>query len=85
MVDVTCLPTCIYGMSQGLGVTWLRTFGLMNTYFILVDSQRRHNADFFKSTFVGPFLVSGCSATLAWLLVWPFEYMKSQVQSNYGK
>eukprot|EP00117_Sycon_ciliatum_P005611 scpid89748/ scgid6010/ len=23
--------------------------------------------------------------TLAWWLVWPFEYMKSQVQSNYGK
>ncbi|XP_065176103.1 mitochondrial substrate carrier family protein L-like [Sycon ciliatum] len=70
---------------KGFTVTWIRTLGLMSTYFILVDSQRRHNADLFKSTFVGPFLVSGVSATLAWWLVWPFEYMKSQVQSNYGK
>ena len=70
---------------QGFGVTWVRTLGLMTTYFILVDSGRRHFPDQFSKPLLGPFLTSGLSATLAWWLVWPLEYMKAQVQGNYGK
>lgn len=69
----------------GLGVTWCRTVGLMCTYFIIVDSMRRHYPEVFASAVLGPFLVSGTAATLAWWIVWPLEYMKSQVQSNYGQ
>lgn len=68
----------------GFSVTWVRTMGLMTTYFILLDSQRRNFPDLFSAPIVGPFLASGISATLAWWIVWPLEYMKSQVQSQFG-
>lgn len=70
---------------RGFGVTWGRTVGLMCTYFILVDSVRRHYPQVFSSPVLGPFLTSGIAATLGWWVVWPLEYMKSQVQSGYGK
>lgn len=70
---------------RGLGVTWCRTVGLMTTYFIILDSLRRNNPDLFKIPVVGPFLISGTAATLGWWVVWPLEYMKSQVQGSYGK
>ena len=70
---------------RGFGVTWGRTVGLMTTYFILVDSMRRHYPEVFASAVLGPFLVSGVAATLAWWVVWPLEYMKSQVQGSYGQ
>lgn len=68
----------------GFGVTWCRTLGLMTNYFIMVDSIRRHFPEHFSRPLVGPFLTSGIAATLSWWLVWPLEYMKSQVQCNYG-
>ena len=69
---------------RGFGVTWLRTQGLMVTYFVLVDSTRRHAPELFSFPVFGPFLVSGVAATTAWWVVWPLEYMKSQVQGGYG-
>ncbi|XP_076101878.1 putative mitochondrial 2-oxodicarboxylate carrier isoform X1 [Mytilus galloprovincialis] len=69
----------------GFGVTWVRTIGLMTTYFVLVDSGRRHFPEQFKKPLIGPFLTSGIAATLAWWIVWPLEYMKCQIQSNYGE
>ena len=63
----------------GFGVTWMRTVGLMTTYFILVDSYRRHFPELFSKPLIGPFLMSGVAATVAWWVVWPLEYMKSQV------
>ncbi|XP_033738175.1 mitochondrial ornithine transporter 1-like [Pecten maximus] len=68
----------------GFGVTWARTIGLMTTYFMLVDSIRRHFPDLFKQPILGPFLTSGLAATAAWWIVWPLEYMKCQVQADYG-
>ena len=68
----------------GFGVTWMRTIGLMTTYFILVDSYRRHFPELFSRPLIGPFLMSGVAATFAWWVVWPLEYMKSQVQGSYG-
>lgn len=69
----------------GFGVTWCRTLGLMCTYFILIDSVRRHAPELFSSSVVGPFLISGVAATVGWWVVWPLEYMKSQVQGRYGE
>lgn len=68
----------------GFGVTWVRTIGLMTSYFIFIDSGRRHFPEKFNSPLLGPFLASGIAATVAWWLVWPFEFMKSQVQGRYG-
>ena len=69
----------------GFGVTWCRTIGLMCTYFILVDAGRRHAPHLFSSPVLGPFLMSGVAATVGWWVVWPLEYMKSQVQGRYGE
>jgi len=68
----------------GFGVTWCRTTCLMTTYFILIDSGRRHFPQQFSQPVLGPFLASGLAATTAWWLVWPLEVVKSQVQSGYG-
>lgn len=70
---------------NGFGLTWTRTIGLMCTYFILVDSGRRHASDLFNRPILGPFLTSGLAATIGWWVVWPFENMKSQVQGQYGQ
>ena len=72
-------------MLQGFSVTLIRTIGLMGIYFILIDSFRRNIPHFFSSPVLGPFLLSGTAATMAWWMVWPIENMKSQVQGNYGK
>ena len=69
----------------GFSVTWLRTVGLMCTYFILVDSYRRHFPDLFQRHLIGPFLMSGVASTVGWWVVWPFECMKSQVQAGHGE
>ncbi|XP_064477054.1 mitochondrial substrate carrier family protein L-like isoform X1 [Ornithodoros turicata] len=69
----------------GFGVTWIRTVGLMTSYFIFVDSGRRNFNEYFQRPLLGPFLISGLAATAAWWIVWPFEYMKSQVQGHYGQ
>ncbi|XP_052776716.1 mitochondrial substrate carrier family protein L-like [Mya arenaria] len=68
----------------GFGVTWLRTMGLMSSYFIFVDTGRRNFPEYFARPILGPFLISGMAATMAWWIVWPLEYMKSQVQSGYA-
>jgi len=72
------------GLYTGFNVTLARTLGLMTTYFCLVDSGRRHFPEQFAQPLLGPFLTSGLAATFAWWLVWPLEYMKAQVQGNYG-
>lgn len=75
----------LWNMYNGFGVTWVRTLGLMCTYFILIDHTRRNYKELFDIPILGPFLVSGTAATLAWWMVWPFENMKSQVQGDYGQ
>lgn len=69
----------------GFGVTWVRTMGLMTTFFTLVDSGRRNFPDHFKRPLLGPLLTAGVAATMAWWIVWPLEYMRCQVQCSNGK
>lgn len=65
----------------GFPVQLARTAGIMTTYFILVDSTRRHYPQAFSNP-IGQFLVSSCSATLGFWLIWPFETLKNQVQAS---
>jgi len=67
---------------KGFGVTWLRTTGLMTTFFILVDSMVRHAPELVNTPGIGPFIKGGVCATVAWWFVWPFEVLKSQIQGN---
>ncbi|XP_057317134.1 mitochondrial substrate carrier family protein S-like isoform X2 [Hydractinia symbiolongicarpus] len=81
----TCQTWYFRELYKGFSVTWCRTIGLMTTYFILIDTMRRHLSEYFKRPLLGPFLISGVAATTAWWIVWPLENMKTQIQSNYGK
>jgi len=70
------------GLYSGLGVTWARTVGLMGTFFVLVDSLERHAPDLVAVPLLGPFLKGGVCATLGWVVVWPMENLKTQLQAR---
>lgn len=67
----------------GFGVQWARTWGVMTTYFILIDSTRRHAPSLFSNP-LGQFAVSAGAATLGFWIVWPAEVLKNQVQAATG-
>jgi len=73
------------GVYKGFGAIWLRTIGLMGIYFVLIDSFRRNLPHRFSSPVLGPFLMSGTAATLAWWIVWPMEVLKTQQQGSTKK
>jgi solute carrier family 25 carnitine/acylcarnitine transporter 20/29 len=75
-------PWDIRSLYKGFGVTWMRTTGLMTTFFILVDSMVRHAPELVNTPGIGPFIKGGVCATIAWWFVWPFEVLKSQIQGN---
>ena len=81
----TLQPWKLVHMYNGFGVTWCRSVGLLCTFFILYDSTKRFYPDVLTRPILGPFLMGGVAATMAWWVVWPLEYMKSQVQGTYGK
>jgi len=47
----------------------------MVTYFVAIDSVRRHHPEIF-STASGQFVASAGAATLGFWLVWPAEVLK---------
>jgi len=53
----------------------------MCTYFIIVDCMRRHFPEAFANP-LGQFAVSSCAATTGFLLVWPAEVLKNQIQAH---
>jgi solute carrier family 25 (mitochondrial carnitine/acylcarnitine transporter), member 20/29 len=64
---------------RGFGIQWVRTTGVMTTYFILIDYIRRNHPLVFSNP-LGQFLASSMSATLGFWLVWPLEVLKNQVK-----
>ena len=66
----------------GFGVTWARTLGLMGTFFVLVDSLERHAPQLVAVPLLGPFVKGGVCATIGWLVVWPCEVLKTQLQAR---
>lgn len=75
-------PWTIRELYKGYGITWIRTSGLMCSFFIMVDSGERHVPQLFATPVIGPFLKGGLCATIAWWIVWPAEILKSQIQGN---
>jgi len=69
-------------LMNGFTVTWLRTVGLMCTFFVLVDSAERHVPWLIDQPVIGPFFKGGVCATLSWWIIWPFESVKSQIQGK---
>lgn len=77
--DVKFKLSMLKQLYRGYGIQWFRTTGVMATYFILIDSIRRHFPNTF-STPIGQFFASSFSATAGFWLVWPAEVIKNQVR-----
>lgn len=68
-------------MFKGFTFQWIRTNGVMVTYFCLMDYLRRKHTAIFDTP-LGAGLASACSATFGFWLVWPAEVLKNQVQGG---
>eukprot|EP01006_Ploeotia_vitrea_P067298 TRINITY_DN96899_c0_g1_i1.p1 TRINITY_DN96899_c0_g1~~TRINITY_DN96899_c0_g1_i1.p1 ORF type:complete len:281 (+),score=5.73 TRINITY_DN96899_c0_g1_i1:75-917(+) len=64
----------------GFWVNWFRTGFLMTIYFCNIDTIRRKTNAFDSN--LGRFLANGLSATMAFILIWPAEVLKNQVQAG---
>jgi len=62
---------------------YIRTTGLMTTYFCTVDILRRNTSLFDSLT--GQFVASAGAATLGYWIVWPFEVLKNNRQLGINK
>lgn len=65
---------------KGFFALWLRTTGLMMSYFVLVDSFRR-NTNAYKHDW-GLFFMNGLCAMMGFAFVWPFEIAKNYIQTH---
>lgn len=65
----------------GFTAQWTRTSIVMVTYFIAMDNIKRNHTTMFNTNF-GAFLASAGSATFGFILAWPFELLKNQIQAN---
>lgn len=66
----------------GFSVSFVRTWGLMGLFFVFVDHLERHHSELLATPGLGPFVKGGVCATAAWIVVWPFELVKNQVQAG---
>ncbi|KAK3285908.1 hypothetical protein CYMTET_6506 [Cymbomonas tetramitiformis] len=66
---------------KGSATTFLRTWGLMGSFFVMLDYSARYIPEVINAPLAGPFFKGGVIATAAWWLCWPFETIKSQVQA----
>jgi solute carrier family 25 carnitine/acylcarnitine transporter 20/29 len=76
------LARTVLHLYQGFGVAFLRTWGLMGSFFVMVDTLERRHPELFAIPVLGPFMKGGVCATAAWVLVWPFEVLKNQIQAG---
>lgn len=74
----------IRDLYRGYSITCLRSAALLTTFFIMVDTGKRNASELFSSPFLGPFVTGGFASTTAWVVIWPLEFIKSQVQGHYG-
>lgn len=70
------------GLRTGFGLTWARLFIALGGFFCLVDHVERHHPRAFAAPVVGSFVKGGLCATATWVLAWPLEVVKNQVQSG---
>lgn len=67
---------------RGFTPTLLRTFGLLGSFFVMVDYSVRYIPDVINAPGYGPFFKGGICATTAWVFAFPFETAKSVIQAD---
>mmetsp|Transcript_43756 Transcript_43756/g.31896 ORF Transcript_43756/g.31896 Transcript_43756/m.31896 type:complete len:132 (+) Transcript_43756:452-847(+) len=65
---------------KGFWVMNIRNSGLLVIFFSLLDSVRRHTNLFNHK--VGQFFGTGTCSCLCFWAIWPFEFLKNQIQSE---
>ncbi|CDW89996.1 UNKNOWN [Stylonychia lemnae] len=65
---------------KGFQVVCMKNAGLISTYFVVLDSFQRNTKLF--ETKIGQFIVSGTAACTAFWLIYPLDFLKSQIQSE---
>lgn len=67
---------------HGFTPTFLRTLGLLGSFFVMVDYSVRYIPNIINAPGVGPFFKGGVCATTAWVFAFPFESAKSVIQAD---
>jgi solute carrier family 25 (mitochondrial carnitine/acylcarnitine transporter), member 20/29 len=67
---------------KGYIPTFLRTFGLLGSFFIMVDYSVRYIPDVVTAPTIGPFFKGAICSTVAWFFAFPFEISKSIIQGD---
>jgi len=70
------------GLRIGFCLTWARLYVALGGFFVLIDHVERHHPVLFSMPVVGSFFKGGVCATATWVLAWPLEVVKNQVQSG---
>eukprot|EP00347_Sterkiella_histriomuscorum_P015668 403356149 len=68
------------GMYRGFQMTLCKNLGLITSYFIIFDSFKRNTN--LMSSKIGQFIVSGTAACVSFWLIYPLDFIKSQIQSE---
>ena len=56
--------------------------GLLGSFICMLDVCRRKTT--FMDTKLGQFFATGCMTSAAFWLIWPFEFLKNQIQAEKG-
>ena len=80
--QMTGQPWAVREVFSGFSPLWIRTVGLMTTFFVLIDYSLRYIPDLVNAPLIGPFLKGGVAATVGWAVIWPFENIKNQIQAR---
>ena len=65
---------------KGFSMVVPRANLMMTTYFVQIDSYRRHTS--VLSTKLGQFTASGSAAMIAFWVIWPLEVLKNIAQAE---
>jgi solute carrier family 25 carnitine/acylcarnitine transporter 20/29 len=75
----THLSWKLINIYQGFTALWLRCTGTLVSYFIMVDSFRRHT-NLYKYEY-SLFFMNGFCASVAFTIMWPVEVAKNELQT----
>lgn len=68
------------GLYRGAGAQWVTTTGMFTSFMIMVGMARDYTN--LMESKAGNFVVGAIAGTLCWYIVWPFEYVKNQIQAE---
>lgn len=65
---------------KGFEVNLVRNIGLLGSFICMLDVCRRKTN--YMETKVGQFFATGVMTSCAFVIIWPFEFLKNQIQAE---